>query len=422
MTNVVGMIVEYNPFHNGHLWHLNESKKRSGAEFAVALMSGSFTQRGEPALFNKWLRAEAAVCGGVDLVLELPAVYAVRSAQYFATAGVRLFQRLGIVTYLSFGAEHPDADNLERFALAIDDKTTLQALKLHLRSGCTYADALARALSTHPAILRQNQDTSHLLSCPNNILAIEYLRAIHRYAPDLARVILPRQQASHRNKELTAPYASASAIRLALHREQRLSEFASSALPASTARLIHSWLEQNITPATWENLSLPLLYRLRTLTPEQISLLPEVSEGLHHRIAKNALQASSVHNLLERLKTKRYPLTRLQRVLVHTLLGTTRQELSAFDQAAPPYARVLAFNQKGRRLLHRLRQESRIPLIIKTTHFTNSVDRFSAPPSSWQRILSLDTLASDIYTLASAHPQERAGGQDFVRSPRYIET
>ncbi|HWR39733.1 MAG TPA: nucleotidyltransferase [Patescibacteria group bacterium] len=419
--NIVGMIVEYNPFHNGHLWHLSESRRLAEADFAIALMSGHFVQRGEPALFDKWARAEAAVRGGVDLILELPAVYAVRSAQYFATAGVRLFQELGIVTHLGFGAEHPVLEDLSHLAEAMEDAATQQQLKLYLKSGLTYAAALTRATVNHPEVSSRLGDAAIILTQPNNILAIEYLRAIRRYAPHLTPTLISRRHSEHHDPEITSPFASATAIRRAILNDHQLSPQATAALPAATARLITSWLEQGIGPVTWSDFSPPLLHRLRTLSPEQLSQLPEVSEGLHHRLGRTALQATDVMDLLFRLKSKRYVSTRLQRIFVHALLGSSRQDLSSFDFIAPPYARVLAFNKNGRRLLHRLRQESNIPIITKTAHYLKSSDRFLASAPAWQRMLSLDTLASDIYALGLPKPSQRSGGQDFLRSPVYVE-
>ena len=411
--NVVGMIVEYNPFHNGHLWHVAEARRLAGTTSTIGVMSGQFVQRGEPALFDKWVRAEMAVRSGVDLILELPAVYAVRSAQYFATGGVRLLEKLGLVTHLCFGAEHANLNDLQQFAAVLDDDATHQQLKHHLKTGVSYASALESAAAHLCGA------TASLLRHPNNILAVEYLRALHRYAPTLAPLVIPRRIAGHNDREITTEFSSASAIRNAILTERF--HIAQTALPPASIQLIASGLKQGRGPLNWDVFSAMVLGRLRSLSPEQLALVPEISEGLEHKISRAALLATNIDDLLARVKSKRYPFTRLQRILVHVLLGTTQEELGAFDQMAPPYARVLAFNQNGRRLLHCLRQKSTIPIITKTAQYLKSRDRFTTPAAAWQRMLALDTLASDIYALGMPQPEQRTGGWDFYRSPVYTE-
>ena len=206
----VGVIVEYNPFHNGHKWHLDAAKQLSGCPFVVGVMSGNFMQRGEPAIFDKFKRAEMAIYGGADLIIELPTVFAVRSAQYFATGGIRLLNSLGIISHICFGAEHADLTLLNKIAKSAEDAEVVKDLHIYLQSGNTYAAALGKAL-------QKNYHTPpDIITSPNNILAAEYLRAIEKFAPQLIPLPVARQQSKYNDTAITAPFASATAIRHAL--------------------------------------------------------------------------------------------------------------------------------------------------------------------------------------------------------------
>lgn len=410
----VGIIVEYNPFHNGHKWHVEQARRLSGRQFVVGVMSGNFVQRGEPAIFDKWARAEMAIRSGVDLILEIPTVYAVRSAEYFATGSIRLLNSLGIVDHICFGAEHPDLSILSVLAKAIDSKQTVGALKDELGAGQTYAAALGRALAKHSA------QPPEVIAAPNNILALEYIRAITKFAPDLIPLPIPRRMAGYHDTYITGSIASATAIRQALQSDSVDTGPATKALPPETTTIIEHMRQQGRGPITWAEFDQILLAKLRTTSLTKLAELPDVSEGLHNKIKPAALQATGFEELLTALKTKRYSRTRLQRIMVHTLLGTTRTELQRFDAAGPLYARVLAFNDRGRRLIRLIEGRAAIPVITKTTQFLSSRERDMHQLTPLQAMLSVDTLASDIYTLAMPNPAARRGGADFRTTPLYI--
>jgi predicted nucleotidyltransferase len=408
----VGIIAEYNPFHNGHLWHAHQAKQQSGNDYCIAVLSGQFTQRGEPAAFDKWTRAAMAVMGGVDLVLELPAVFSVRSAQYFATAGVQLLNTLGVVTHLAFGAETPDRTLLQQAA----DLNTIElgpALRERLTAGVTYAAALADCLSLSGASVS-------ILSQPNNILAIEYLRAISRLAQSLTPVIIPRRYSHYHDTEITSPFASASAVRQALRNGD--DDALHCALPPASLALINQRLLEGRGPVSYEAFTTPILYKLRTAQLSDLAELPDIAEGLHHKLAVEALRSTTIEELLSRVKSKRYTRTRLQRILIQALLGLSRQQIEKFDQYGPLYARVLAFNANGRLLLKAVAKDASIPIITKTAHFLNTKQRSRRSQHSLAaQMLSIDTLASDIYSLGAPNIQQRAGASDFHQSPFYID-
>ncbi|MEN6413474.1 MAG: nucleotidyltransferase [Veillonellales bacterium] len=413
----VGLIVEYNPFHNGHQWHVQQAKKRSGCSAAVGVMSGNFVQRGEPAILDKWTRAEMAIQGGVDLVLELPVMFAVRSAQFFAAGAVRLLNSLGVVEKICFGAENANQAQFEKITMAREHPQFNTALRRQLRAGSPYAAALGRTIEKSCGV------DSAVVSSPNNILAFEYLLAIRKYAPNLLPIMIDRHQSGYHDQEITSPFASAAAIRQALLANGPAgNKKLQAALPKTSFELILSRLKEQRGPVTIDLFSQMALYKLRSLSPEDLRRLPDVSEGLENRIRDCALQAGNIQEFYYLLKSRRYTMTRLQRSVIHVLLGLTKTDAGLADKNGPLYARVLAFNQQGRHILKALNDTASIPIINKTAAFLTSKQlrgcRESLPPL--QRMLAADIFASDVYALGLPTARWAAGGWDFRHSPRYI--
>lgn len=415
MVQAVGIIIEYNPFHNGHKWHVETAKQQSGCPVVIGVMSGNFMQRGEPAIFDKWARAEMAVRGGVDLLLELPTAFALRSAQYFATGGIQLLQSLGIVSHICFGAEHADLTILKKIAMANENPDTIADMHRHLKMGSTYAAALGSALENSDPLI------STIIKSPNNILGIEYLRAIQKYGPNLIPLAVTRQQSHYNDTLLTTPFASATAIRHALMNNMSITDEINATIPATTLNVIENLLQEKRGPVSFANFSNMILAQLRSAPLEKLAQLPTVSEGLHYKIRDCALQARNLAELLTLLKSKRYPYTRLQRIVLHSLLGTTQEQLAHFDETGPLYARVLAFNQQGRKLLKHINEHSSIPIITKTTHFLNSKERDNQNLTPLQKMLAFDTLATDLYTLGMPSSKWNMGAWDFRYPPKYIQ-
>ncbi|MDR1702639.1 MAG: nucleotidyltransferase family protein [Sporomusaceae bacterium] len=414
MTKVIGIIAEYNPFHNGHLWHLQKTLEQAGetAPYTVAVMSGSFVQRGEAAIFAKWARALMAVRGGIDLVLELPFVFAVRSAAYFAAGGVRLLEKLGVVSQLSFGAETADLALLSSAAAKLDCPDTLRLFRQKMKQGKTYAAALTEAAAD--AFL-----SAEFLAAPNNILAIEYLRALEKYAPSILPLAIKRTGAGHNATQITGAIASASAIRKEIWGRRDLAKILP-AIPAANAADILALLNKGAVSDA-KNLDNIILAKLRQKTWDALEKLPEVSEGLHYKIAQAALSAANAAELTARIKSKRYPTTRLQRIIAHVLLDTAKGDLEFFDTAGPLYARVLAFNARGKHLLKEMKHTAKIPIITKTAAYLTSKERRAASLPPLQAMLAFDTLATDVHALSMAGAELRTGGLDFVTSPWYLK-
>ena len=410
----VGIIIEYNPFHNGHQWHINAAKKQSGCPSVIGVMSGNFVQRGEPAIFDKWKRAEMAIRGGADLIIELPTVFAVRSAQYFAAGSIRLLDSLGIVNSICFGAEHADLILLKKIAAATREQKIMKDMHIHLKSGNTYAAALGQSLEDYYHI------PPDVIKSPNNILAVEYLRAIEAFAPNLIPIPVTRQQSQYHDTAITAPFASATAIRQELLNSMSITDEIKSVIPLTTLTILQQALTAERGPVSYSNFYNIALAKLRSSNLEQLEQLPNVTEGLHYKIRDCALQAANIGQFFSLLKSKRYPYTRLQRIIIHALLGTTQKQLTAFDESGPLYARVLAFNHQGRLLLKYMNQHSNIPIITKTTHFLNSKERGHHHLTPLQEMLSVDTLASDLYALGMPPSNWNIGGWDFRYPALYL--
>ena len=352
--HVVGVIAEYNPFHNGHKHHLDETRRLTGCDYLVVAMSGAFTQRGEPALIDKWTRARMALQNGADLVVELPAVFALRTADHFAQGGVELLSAMG-VDGLSFGSETGSLRALNEMSRALSEEPPelQEAIRERLQEGKSHARARGEALAK---FLKLPPD---VVNAPNTVLALEYLKA-NRALEKPMKVLVVKRTNDYHSKEI-APVASASAIRQAIYDGREKEAFA--AMPEDAAQLIQDdgWTRLS-NPAALDNL---LLYRLRALEAAQIAALPDVSEGLEMRVKKLCGAASGREALLTALKTKRYTMARLSRLCVHALLGMDKALTDSVVR--PPYARVLGFRDRARPLLREISTHGQVPLISQAS-------------------------------------------------------
>lgn len=414
--HVVGVIAEYNPFHQGHAYQLRAIRERFHDDVAiVAVMSGSFTQRGEAAVLDKWRRADLAVRGGCQLVLELPFLFACRSAQDFARGGVRLLQGLGCVDTLAFGAESPDLTPLMEAARAIDAPETQAALHEALRAGASYAKALTAILQEASGL------AADLLRQPNNILAIEYLRAIRVYAQGIEPLLIARRGAGYHEASL-GPLASASAIRGELAKAQP--DFASlrDSLPEATYAAIRAAFPAEI--ASTERLFRPLLARLLTMKNHELEAIFGLQEGLANRLLAKIRQSQTLQELIAGMVTSRYPASRISRIVPHLLLGTGERAAREAAKTGPLYARVLAFDEVGRELLHTIKKRSTLPLITKVSAALNSRERLECDLSPLQAMLALDTRATELCALSlpDSAPLAALHQTDFITSPHFIRS
>ena len=391
--NVCGVVCEYNPFHNGHLHHLKEARRLSGAEYVVCCMSGAVTQRGAFARHDKFARARMALMGGADLVLELPARFSCAAADEFASGGAALLCGLGVVTHLSFGCEPEAMGRLGQAAhrLGAESPAFRAALAEALSEGHPYPAAYAKA-----AEAALGPADAGILALPNASLALRYLTAL----PDgVAPVPVAREGRRHDEDGLDA-LAGASAIRRALE-EGCPPERIAPALPF--AELV-AREENEGRVHTEDALALVLLEKLRASSPRGLEEIAGVSEGLENRLLAAARRAGTREELIALVKTRRYTRARLSRVLACALLGITKDFAAAHPR--PEYARVLGFRKSAQPLLHAVRRRAAFPLIAKCA----DADRDNP-------LFALDVRAQDLWQLGCVNPRFRAAGRDYVTSP-----
>lgn len=388
---VCGVICEYNPFHKGHALHLEKARALSGADYIVCAMSGSVTQRGMFALHDKWTRTRMALLSGADLVLELPARFSAAPAPEFASGGVSLLSSLGVLTHLSFGCEGQALPLLESAAKLLSEESPAfkELLRVHLDQGLPYPRARALAAQQAAGI------DSELIALPNASLAIEYLRALPE---DIVPVPVVREGSGYHDASITA-LSSATAIRAALARGE---------LESALAAVPHAHLlaeaQERSDFHTEESLTTALLYRLRTMSAEELRHIAGMEEGLEHRFLAAARTARTRDELILSVKSKRYTYARLSRICLNILLGVTKD--FAAENAAPTYARVLGFRREAQSLLRAIKENTTIPLVTKAADY----DR--ADP-----LFALDVRAQDLWSLGCASNALRTGGRDFTTGP-----
>jgi len=407
--STVGVIVEYNPLHNGHLYHLHQSKKITGAENVVAVMSGNFLQRGEPALADKWARAEMALRSGCDLVLELPVAYSSQPAQWFAYGAVSVLDATGVVDSLCFGSESGDLASLQETAslLADEPESFAPLLSEQLKAGLPYPSAFTSAAE---AYLRQKGLDEHApsLSQPNHTLGLHYLISLRKISSAIVPYTVRREKSDYGQTDITdAKIASATALRKVLLGKSGSLEQLAAYVPGSTLDILRRELQAGRAPIHWESFSRPLFHELYRQVPSALAEIAEVTEGLEHRIrgVLSDLPEYSVAALLHTLKTRRYTHTKLQRTLLRILLGH-RKELLGPDRLAAgvDYIRVLGFTERGQRLLGDMRRKAKVPIVA-------SAAKLDSP------YLAMDARASAVYALAFRDAQPSDAARDFKQSP-----
>lgn len=404
--SVLGLITEHNPFHNGHLHHLNQSKQVTGCQFSVCVMSGNFIQRGEPALIDKWSRSKMALKAGIDLVLELPNVYAVGTAEVFAFGAVKILNELGVVDSICFGSESGTLDLLDKSAsILIDEPEGFKlALKKHLASGITFPKARQLAL----AEFTESKEISNVMKSSNNILGIEYLKALKKIGSSIVPYTIPRIKNEYNSKILSGEISSATSIREMLLKPDNIDSI-KAFVPQTTFEILSEEFSHGKGPVFSSNFDELVIATIRKAKLNEIRNIFDVNEGLENRIKKAAFKASTIQELVEFVKTKRYTQTRIQRILFHILLGIDKQIYAKLSKAGgPQYIRVLGFNENGKAILNKAKKQASLPIITKlANHMNTGNDLFD-------QMLQYDITATDLYTLAYQNSSLKTGNWDFT--------
>ncbi len=409
--NILGIVAEYNPFHNGHLYHLNASIKLSKAQSTVCVMSGNFIQRGEPSIVNKWARTKMALKAGIDLVVELPVVYSMSSAEYFSRGAVKLLDSLGFVTHLCFGSEHGKIPQLEQIADILLDEPVLYRtrLKEHLSGGLSFPAAREAALKEYFKIKGLDPDIVNAINSSNNILGIEYIKALKSMGSSMNPLTIKRKSNDYNCRTLSGRISSATSIRKTIFEESVLDERIKYALPSFSIDILEDEFGKGRGPVSIKDFEKTILTLIRLSDTQSLKELSQVSEGLENRIKNAALECGKFECLLEEMTTKRYTNTRLQRILCGLLTGITTEEFDTFNKhGGPQYIRVLGFNQKGRELLSMAKKTAILPVIVKTANYKKSCNPLL------KRMMEIELRATDAYVLAYDNPDFRRGRQDFL--------
>ncbi len=407
---VFGIIAEYNPFHNGHRLQLAMLRALDPEARFIAVMSGGYTQRGEAAILDKWKRARRAVENGLDLVIELPFAFAGRSAQFFTTGGVRLLDRLGVVDSLAFGSELADLGALQEMAERSFSPIAAAERRRIMRAGCSYAAAQAVAMAGG------EEERAEALRQPNTILAVEYLRALRLYASHIVPLALPRVQAAHHEADIHGEIASAAAIRQELYQSRPDWGKIGAAVPAGTLADLRQQKKAGLPDM--EQLSRTVLVLLLPGSAASLREIYGMSEGLEHRFLAAAERSDSLQKLMEAVRCKRYPASRIRRTVLCLLLDLSRDVMRRFDEAGPLYARVLAFNDRGRGLLREIRAKGEIPLVTRLRDCLEARQLREGTLSLAQEMLALDIRATGLWSLTLPSPARRT--LDYIISPVYV--
>lgn len=382
--NITGIITEYNIFHNGHKYQIDEIKKHSDA--VIAVMSGSFVQRGDVAITDKWSRAKTALSGGVDLVIELPVCYALNAAPNFATGGINILNALGVVNNICFGSESGSIDELMSAAELLENENSeiSEKIKKYVMGGMSYPNVLTKAYS---ALI-----PSDILSEPNNILATEYIRALIRSDSKIKPMTVKRNKAGYHDRNLYQNIASATKLREMSRNNENINDFIPYKLEDIDCDI----------PYDISNLDSAIISKLRLMTAEDLQNISEVTEGIENRILSSANMSYSFETLVENVKNKRYTTSKIRRMIISALIGFTKDIYSPM----PQYIRILGMNKVGMTILKQAKNICKVPIITKTADFKEQSPQFN-----------LDVRATNIAMLCNPIPTHRIGNADLKKSP-----
>lgn len=427
---VLGVIAEFNPFHNGHQYLLQKSKELTGADFSIAVMGGHFLQRGEPAFWNKWVRTKMAIKSGFDLVIELPYVFASQDARGFAQAGVKILNSLGVVDYISFGCESEEIEIFSTLATLIRKNPPLfkKIIKEELKKGDSFPKIREKAIISfyqkynHELVgmgVSLNEIRS-ILRQPNNILALEYMISLQQLKSSIKVLPIKRIGSSFSENKLEGRYSSATAIRNLISQYyfdsdnfQFLEELKTT-MPLSSYQIISDQLKEDINPVLFSNFEQAIFNRLRSIPARDLKRINGIQEGLENKFKKAALLTGSIEELISMTKSKRYTRTRIQRIIIHSLFNLTRQEVQTFNKNGPLYCRILGMSKKGRNILQKAKLNSKLPIVQQLKRFYRH--NSSLGNDVLLNMLNYDILATDLYVLAYNRRDLRTGSQDFTRS------
>lgn len=365
--NITGIIAEYNPLHNGHIYHLLETKKICSSDGIVCVMSGNFVQRGEPALIDKWSRAKSAILSGIDLVIELPCIYSLSSAEFFAFGAVSLLNSLGVVNSLCFGSESGNIDNIEYIAsiLSHEPEEYKNHLKYNLSKGLSFPKSRMEAVKKFMIENSHSFLDESEMKYSNNVLGIEYCKSLKKLNSEIKPYTVKRKGNLYTDTNLS-DYPSATSIRNSLKKSQNADSL-KGLIPESSFNIIQS----NIDNITFKDSMFSFLKYKACTNKNSLKNLPDVSEGLENKIYDALVNSNSIDEALTSIKSKRYAYTRITRILTQYYIGFDCYNTDYLRKLPCPYARILGFNERGKEILRLMKSKSNIPLVSKVNKIEN---------------------------------------------------
>lgn len=414
MEGITGIIAEYNPFHKGHGYQIEKARELTKDRYILVIMSGDFVQRGAPAVFDKYARTRMALLGGADAVLELPSCRACASAEYFARGAVEILDSLGCIDHLCFGSESGDADACQTLGrlLAREPEGFQNFLRSLLKEGLSFPAARKAALKKYLEVYRGQSFSGieKLLDSPNNLLGIEYCKALFQLNSRIFPITVKREGAGYHDESLSQSLSSATAVRRVLTgsgcKDMPLDRLLAHTQPDSVAAFTKELLSRDL-PVTENDLSLLLKYRLLLLTPEEMTAFADVSLDLARRIRRELNHFVSISQFIPLLKTREMTYTRISRALLHILLSITREDAAQ----TPVYVRLLGFRKESSPLLRRLKNSSRIPIVTKAADYRKQI-----PKDQWSSF-EKDLFCADLYESVKAEKSQKTFVSDLQRSP-----
>lgn len=400
---ISSIIAEYNPMHNGHIYHINKAKEITSPDAIVCVMSGNYVQRGIPAIVDKWSRAKTALASGVDLVIELPVLYSLSSAEFFAFGAISLLNSLGVIDSVCFGSEIGDLNCILSISSILNDepKRFKELLQHYLNMGYTYPSSRSKALFDYAkeANLYFSDDLQKTLNLSNNILAIEYCKSLIKLKSNIKPYTVKRQGGAYNSEKLDSLFSSATAIRKYIKNNNSLIELKEH-IPDSCYNMLNIYKNNNID-FVFEDSMFDFIKYKNFVSKHDIETLPDVSEGLHNRIDNAFNSSDDFNSLIENIKTKRYTYTRISRILCQYFVGFEKYDTKALRSIPCPYARILGFNDVGIKVLKEIKKKSTIPVYVKL-------------PKRFDDVMLLDIQATRTYSLLNKYIKPNS---DYIISP-----
>lgn len=411
---IVGFITEYNPFHFGHKYHLEESIRKTKATHSIALMSGSFVQRGEPSIVDKWTKATMAVKNGIDLVIELPFIYSVQSAELFAYGAISILNSLNIIDGICFGSELGELGPLMNIAslLNSEPKDYKNNLKNYLDKGYSYSEARSKAVEIYFSNEKISHDISNILKKSNNILGIEYLKAIMKLNSPIKPYAIQRIGDDYKNEHISNPIASATGIRKSIQENGLPS--VRDYLPKESYNELEEFLNKYNTFNFLNNYNHIFQYLLRITTQNELLQIMDMENGLENRILSKGQLTTDIYELINKIQTRRYPKTRVQRILIHLLNRLYKETITDIYNTPPPYIRILASNNKGLEILNKIKEHTEIPTITKYADSKYIKDILI------QKMLSFEEDATNLFYLG-LNLDKPLVNMDYITSPYILK-